>query len=252
MRTELDPLWTRPPTNPRLSNDEVHVWRARLDMPAASLESLCNLLSAHETSRAERFRFARDRQRYVAAHGLLRTILSYYVDVAPGQLDFCRNARGKPYLAPSYGSDAVRFNMSDSGDLALFAVTRGRKVGIDLERVRPLAEAQEIARAFFSAQEYAVFCTLAEDQKREAFFACWTRKEAYLKARGVGLFLPFDQFDVSLTPGRPAMLLATKGDAQEASRWSLCELRPGPGYAAALAVAGHGWQVKCWQFPHPT
>jgi len=249
MRTEVDPLWSRPPLSPRLSNDEVHVWIAHLDLPAASLQKLQDTLSAGEKDRAERFRFPRDRQCYVAAHGLLRTILGRYVDVEPRQLRFCRGDHGKPFLAPVPGSDAVRFNVSDSGDLALFAVTREREVGVDLERVRPLTEVHEIARAFFSDKEYAVFCTLSADQKQEAFFACWTRKEAYLKARGVGLFLPFDQFDVSLLPGEPAALLGTRGDPREASRWSLRELRPGPGYAAALAAAGHGWELKCWQFP---
>jgi 4'-phosphopantetheinyl transferase len=185
----------------------------------------------------------------VVAHGLLRTILSRYVDVEPGRLQFRRGDRGKPYLAPVAGSDLLKFNMSDSVDLALFAITHEREVGVDVERVRSIVEAQDIAREFFSPQEYATFCTLPAEQRREAFFACWTRKEAYLKARGQGLYLPFDQFDVSLTPGESAALLGTSGDPREASRWSLRELCPGPGYAAALAVAGRGWQVKCWQFP---
>lgn len=249
MITALDRLWYPPPTDLTLSSDEAHVWRASLDQPTSRLQSLQHTLAADELSRATRFRFQKDRHHFIIARGLLRAILSRYLDVEPSQLRFYYSDYGQSSLTPTPGQDTLRFSLSHSDGLALYAVTRGREIGVDLERVRPVAEAEQIAERFFSAQENAVFRTLPASLKYEAFFTCWTCKEAYIKARGKGLSLPLDQFDVSLVPGEPAMLLSTRGDPQEASRWSLRDLMPGPGYMAALAVEGHGWRLTCWQFP---
>ena len=141
----------------------------------------------------------------------------------------------------------LRFNLSHSQGLALYAVTRGREIGVDLECIRPISDAEQIAERFFSAHENAVFRTIPAHEKPKAFFNCWTRKEAYLKALGDGLARPLDEFDVSLAPGEPAKLLRIEGAPQEASRWSLNRLEPGSGYVAALAVEGYGYQLKCWQ-----
>jgi 4'-phosphopantetheinyl transferase len=122
-------------------------------------------------------------------------------------------------------------------------------VGIDLEYIRSDLQVEQLAERFFSRREIATLRTLPPEVQRQAFFLCWTRKEAYLKARGEGLSLPLDQFDVSLIPGEPAALLSTQRDPYEVSRWSLQELTPAPGYAAALAVEGHGWGLACWQWP---
>jgi 4'-phosphopantetheinyl transferase len=249
MMTTLDHLWLPPPVNLALPSDEVHVWRASLDQPASRVQSLQHTLTTDELSQAGRFYFQKDRQHFIVARGLLRAILSRYLDVEPGQLRFCYSDYGKPSLAPPSGPKTLNFNLSHSDRLVLYAVTRGREIGIDLERVRPVPEAEQIAERFFSAEENAVFRTLPARLKQEAFFTCWTRKEAYIKARGEGLSLPLDQFDVSLVPGEPAMLLSTRGDPQEAARWSLRELMPGPGYVAAIAVEGHDWRLACWQFP---
>jgi 4'-phosphopantetheinyl transferase len=145
-------------------------------------------------------------------------------------------------------SDELRFNVSHSHGLALYAVTRRRKIGIDIERVRPISGPEQLAARFFSAGENAELCALPEHVKHEAFFNCWTRKEAYVKARGEGLSLPLNQFDVSLNPGEPARLLRVERDPQEAARWSLQGLTPAPGYVAALAVEGHGWRLACWEW----
>ncbi|MGA3164144.1 MAG: 4'-phosphopantetheinyl transferase superfamily protein [Verrucomicrobiota bacterium] len=141
--------------------------------------------------------------------------------------------------------------MSHSHGIALYAVTRGREVGIDLERIRSNLAVAEIAERFFSRREAAMLRTLSTEEQREAFFRCWTRKEAYLKARGEGLSLSLDQIDVSLAPGEPDVVPGTQPDSSEASRWSLQELTPAPGYVAALAVEGHGWCLACWQWPDP-
>jgi len=243
-----EPLWLPPPTDLALLSDEVHVWRALLDLPVSRIQSLQHTLAADELRRADRFHFQKHHQRFVVARGLLRTILGCYLDIEPGQLRFCYSDYGKPSLSTP-GQKALSFNLSHSGGLALYAVTRNREVGIDLERIRTDFEYAQIAERFFSPRENTVLRALPVSLKPEAFFTCWVRKEAYIKARGEGLSLPLDQFDVSLAPGEPAILLNTRGDSQEANRWSLRELSPGPGYAAALAVKGHGWRLACWQWP---
>lgn len=135
--------------------------------------------------------------------------------------------------------------------MALYAITRGREVGIDLEFIRCDLEAEQIAERFFSHSEIATLRALPKHFQKCAFFLGWTRKEAYIKARGEGLSLPLDQFDVSLIPGEPAALLSTQPDSDDAFRWSLQELTLASGYVAALAVEGRGWSLSCWQWPGP-
>jgi 4'-phosphopantetheinyl transferase len=175
--------------------------------------------------------------------------LGRYLGLKPGQLRFCYGPHGKPSLAPPLEEEALRFNVSHSQGLALFAVARGRELGVDLEYVRPIAEVEQIVARFFSERESKAFSALPAGRRLEAFFNCWTRKEAYVKARGGGLALSLKQFDVSLAPGEAAALSCTGDDAQEVARWSLWALEPGPGYVAALAVEGHGWRLACWQWP---
>jgi 4'-phosphopantetheinyl transferase len=243
------PPWRSPPETLVLGCDEVHVWRATLDQTPSHIQSFLHNLAADEQARAERFHFERDREHFIVARGVLRAILGGYLKRAPECLSFCYSSHGKPALAGESDGDATRFNVSHSHGIALYAVTRGREVGIDLERIRSDLEFEELAGRFFSRQEVAMLRTLPIEAQREAFFRCWTRKEAYLKARGEGLSLPLDQFDVSLAPGEPAAILGTQPDPSEASRWSLQELAPAPGYVAALAVEGHGWRLACWQWP---
>ncbi len=247
--TISEPSWFSSATNLILANDEVHVWCASLDLPASRLASLYQTLTADELNRADQFFLERDRRRFMAARGLLRTILGRYLGLAPNQLRFIYGDHGKPALAPTPGQASLSFNLSHSAGLALYAVTSGREVGVDLERICSNFDFERLAARFFSVQENAILRALPAALKPEAFFNCWTRKEAYIKARGKGLALPLNQFDVSLTPGEPAKLLETRGDRDEASRWSLQALKPDPDYAAALAVAGHGWRFTCWQWP---
>ena len=240
--------WSAPPQTMMLGDDQIHVWRASLNLPMSRVQSLRRTLVAAELRRVKRYRFERDHQRFIVARGLLRAILSRYVGIEPGQLRFCYGPQGKPQLVGETGGEALCFNASHSHELVLYAITRGREIGVDLEYMhRDLADV-EIAERFFSPREIAALRALPADVQREAFFTCWTRKEAYLKARGDGLALRLDQFDVSLAPGEPAVLLSTNDDPQEASRWSLQELNPGPGYVATLAVEGRDWQLKCWQW----
>jgi 4'-phosphopantetheinyl transferase len=248
-----DPVWGTPPTDLALANDEVHVWRAQLDLTQNTIQSLRRTLAADELARAERFRFAQDRERFIAARGVLRAILGRYLEVEPGRVLFSYSAQGEPALdaegGRSDGGLPLEFNLSHAGGLALYAFARTRRVGVDLEHVRSDVACSQLAKRFFSPREQAQLSALPPHLQDQAFFTCWTRKEAYLKARGDGLTLPLDQFDVSLSPGEPAMLLHTAFDPFEAARWSLQDLQPAPGYVAALAVEGHGWRLACWQWP---
>jgi 4'-phosphopantetheinyl transferase len=152
-------------------------------------------------------------------------------------------------LVGESGGKTYSFNLSHSHGLLLLAITRGREVGIDVEWIHAefAGQGQEIAERFFSPNEVAKFCSLPTDQKAEAFFNCWTRKEAYVKAKGGGLSVPLDQFEVSLSPGEPAALLHA-ASPRETSYWSMEELYPGPGYAAALVVKGRDLQLRNWQW----
>ncbi len=204
------------------------------------------LLSTDERQRAERFHFERDRRRFVVGRGLLRTVLGRYLQVSPDCLQFRYGPQGKPALA---GGNGLHFNVSHSGELALYAVALEREVGVDIERIASLKEVDDLAERCFSERENIVLRSLPAERRQQAFYTCWTRKEAYLKATGKGLSLPLDQFDVSVLPEEPAALLNTRPVAEEAARWSLASLEPHPDYMAALAVFGRGWQLQCWNFP---
>jgi 4'-phosphopantetheinyl transferase len=250
--TTSDRGWLLPPEpeDLTLTGEEVHVWRASLNWPAGYVRRFQDLLTPDELSRSERFRFQADRQRFLVARGLLRTILSRYLRVEPGQLRFAHDERGKPHLISPSASRALAFNLSHAHGLLLIAVTHNRRVGIDVEYTRPpLPDVEHIAERFFSVEEKEVLRALSPTARNEAFFRCWTCKEAYLKARGEGLSMPLDRFQVAVIPGQPARLLRVEGDLKEASRWSLRELVPAPGYVATLAVEGGGWRLSCWRYP---
>jgi 4'-phosphopantetheinyl transferase len=240
---EADEGWPEVAAVPALADGEVHVWRTPLEQPADRLEDLRRTLAPDERQRAERFHFDKDRRHFVAGRGLLRTLLGRYLGRDPGSLQFAYNPQGKPMLAGEGGG--LRFNLAHSHGLALFAVSRGRELGVDLERIRPEFAGEPVAQRFFSPREVAALRALSGERRHEAFFVCWTRKEAYLKATGKGLSLPLDCFDVSLLPGEPAALLATRHDPTEVGRWSLRALAPAQGYAGALAVEGRGWRLRC-------
>jgi 4'-phosphopantetheinyl transferase len=238
--------WRLPPENrTSLAEDEVHVWRATLDQPAEFTAILEPILASDERERVRRFYFDRDRTRCLISRGLLRTLLGRYLGSPPGALRFDYSRFGKPSLAGT----PLQFNVSHSGELLLIAIAHHRAVGVDVEQIRREMSVVEIAQRFFSANERTALAALAEPLRPDAFFACWTRKEAYIKARGEGLSLPLDGFDVAFLPGEAARLLATRPDPAEARRWCLSELDVADGYKAALAVEGSEWTLKCWDWP---
>ncbi|UCC62659.1 MAG: 4'-phosphopantetheinyl transferase superfamily protein [Anaerolineae bacterium] len=243
---DAEPAWLPPPADLRLTDDEVHLWRATLDQPGRYVRQLAQTLSDDERARAERYHFQRDCRRFIVARGILRAILGCYLGLEPGQVQLGYNTHGKPYLLEGFGCDTLQFNLSHSQGLALYAFTCGRRIGVDVEYVYHVPEADEIAIQFFSPRESAVWQALPPEQRGEALFNCWTRKEAYLKALGDGLAQPLDRFEVSLLPGEPARLLGVAGDPEAAACWSLASLTPTLGYVAALAVEGGGWRLRCW------
>ena len=240
--------WSPPPIRPALGRRDVHVWRASLNPPPAIVERLRQFLSPDEQVRADRFHFEIDRQHFIVARGCLRTILSRYLEIAPAEIQFSYESHGKPQIESAMSQDQqLKFNLAHSGGLALYAFTSVGEIGVDLEHIRPEFTGDDIARRFFSATEVQCLDQLPPQARHQAFFNCWTRKEAFIKAKGVGLSLALDQFDVTLAPAEPAALLRTRWDEDEAARWSLQTIEVGKGYAGAVAVEAHDWQLSCWQ-----
>jgi 4'-phosphopantetheinyl transferase len=204
------------------------------------------VLSEDELERAARFHFARDRQRYVSSRAVLRIILAAYLDADPKELSFRYSEKEKPSLSDAYAEREIEFNVSHSGTVALLAFTRRREVGVDVELIRRDFDVEGIAYRFFSEHEKQALAALAPEQRHEAFFRCWTRKEAYIKATGAGLSLPLSQFDVSLAAGDNDALISTRPDPEEFRRWHMREVPAGAGYAAAICVLGRGWDLRTW------
>ena len=220
-----------------LNADEVHVWFADLDQPSA--DNLRPLLAEDEVARAERFHFEKDRKHYINARGLLRQLLAVYLGVAAAEVQIEYAEKGKPFVSGT----GINFNLAHSQGKAIYAFARGRDLGVDLEFMREDV-GEEIAERFFSPNEFAALKELPPELTKEAFFNCWTRKEAYIKARGEGLSMPLDVFEVSLAPGEPAAFLRNQLDPAELSRWSMQSVSVPDGYVAALVVEGEGFRVK--------
>jgi 4'-phosphopantetheinyl transferase len=231
-----------------ISLDEVHIWNASLDVPDDTIRNAWAILSPDEVARAEGLRLERDRKRFVVARGILRKILSAILDVPPSVVRFETTSHGKPVLAAEHARVGIQFNLSHSHDLALFAVTQSRGVGIDVEYIREI-DAVNVAEHFFSRGEYENLRRLPADQQRAAFFTCWTRKEAYIKARGEGLARSLQSFEVSILPEKP-QLLWCEDDPTEIDRWSFANVSPCAEYAATLAVEGHGCVISTWHWQH--
>ena len=234
----------------RLSSDQVHLWRASLDLPPERTRALERYLSPDERARAKRFVVHGVRDRFITARAVLRNLLSRYVSEPPSSLRFRYAEHGKPDLA--HPATSIRFNVTHSHGLAVYALSTNRSIGIDVEYLhrRSIVDRMKIAHRLFSSSEYAALEVLPRGRRDHAFLACWTRKEAFIKAIGQGLSFPLDQFDVTVDPNDPAELLATRWDASDADRWSMASIDPGPDYIGALAVEGKDLRLTCWQWDH--
>ena len=232
--------WNEAPSSLSLTTGEVHVWRVELDQPDDWLERFRSCLEADELERASRFHFEKHRRHFIAGRGFLRHVLARYVRTQPEALKFSYSAYGKPAVS------GLRFNMSHSHNVGLLAVAENQELGVDVEHIRADFATEDIARRFFSRAEVESFNALGVGERVAAFFRCWTRKEAYIKAIGLGMSQPLDEFDVTLGPEEQAALLYAKED--DATRWQLSDLDVGPGYAGALIVEAPVSQIHCWHF----
>lgn len=238
-------FWPLPPAVLPSVEQSVHVWAIKLDDHSIDLAQARELISADERERAERFRFERDRRRYLIAHVALHGILGRYLPAALRSLSFAYGPSGKPRLAPNLEPAGLQFNLSHSDELALLAVTTAGEIGVDVEFVKENFEFHEIAEKFFTAREVAAMRSLPVELQRRAFFRCWTSKEAFLKAKGTGLSGKLDEVEIAFRSGQGIQITAA------VPGWSLTELNPIDGYEAAIVVEGPSLQIRYfgWE-PH--
>jgi len=231
--------WLFPPQVCALPSGSLQIWRTRLDLCSDSLSAYSELLSHDERSRAKRFVLTRDHDRFVVSRGTLRLLLGRYLQIPPDSARIEEGPQGKPFVVGNRLSFDLKFSLSHSHGLAVFAFTKDKEVGIDLEKIRLDFASREIAQRYFSSQEVSELDALTPQLYAAGFFQCWTRKEAYVKARGQGLQIPLDSFSVSLAPERPPELLASDSDD-----WSIYSFEPFAGYAAAVVAEKDNWTLS--------
>jgi 4'-phosphopantetheinyl transferase len=243
--------WIDPLDDVQLDEESVHVWRASLDQDDRVTNDYLELLSRDERERAERFHFPVDRNRFITRRGILRRLLSRFSHCAPDQIQFVYSNYGKPRLVEQINTGWVAFNLSHSNGKALFAVSRQDMLGIDIEFMRDDRDLLSIASAAFSSHELEQLRALPENLQKEAFFSCWTRKEAFIKATGKGLSFPLKNFDVSLLPGERVAISRVEGHPETLFSWQLEDLPVEAGFKAALAVriARKNLKIFLWNYP---
>jgi len=243
--------WEPPPTRVCLGRGEVHVWRAALSAEGSRGAGQMGSLSEQERLGARGFHFAKDRDRYVLSRSILRQLLGLYLGRRPAAVDISVGPFGKPFVPEDSAGSGLRFNLSHSGDFALYAFSVGRDVGIDLERSVPLELDELDSAGFLSEREKLELSSLGGRSRQEALLRCWARKEAYIKATGEGMNAPLTEIEVSVAPGSPSVHRRQRGREAD-RRWSLEDLCVAPGYAACLAVEGEAaidtWE---WLWPEP-
>lgn len=236
--------WISPPENLALVADRVDVWRIPTSVDEEAVSQFHAVLSEAQKARAARMRVAEKRCQYIIAQGLTRMLIGTIVGTAAESLEFDRGPKGKPYLGGEFADTGIQFNMTHTSHMALIAITMNREVGVDIERIRDNLQWEKLARRYFSPQEYGEFSSLPESERLRAFFTCWTRKEAVLKAIGTGLGGGLASFDVSIGPQSPPALLDNRWNGRFHGDWSLNPLDPGSGYVATLVTERDGFEVR--------
>jgi len=231
-----------------LGTAEAHLWVIDLDLVPERLPDFRSTLSPDEEERASRFLKSVDARRYTAARASLRRLLGAYIGIEPGRLRFTYDRFGKPGLGGELSAASVRFSVSHSGDRGLFGFVREHRIGVDLEHIRADIDVENLAKNHFSPREFQKLRSLSSDRQLEAFFCCWTRKEAYLKGRGEGVSYGLDRVEVSMSPGEPAAILRAFDDPDVIRRWTLEHLRPAPDYLGAAAVEANNINFECFQW----
>ena len=241
--------WQQSTAAPPLTGEAVHVWRVALDAPVAIVDALRSSLSSDELERAAKFVFERHRHRFVVGRACLRILLGGYVGRPPGELEFHYGPCGKPGLVGEVNRNGVRFNLAHSKSTALLGVTSKREIGVDVEHWRNMTDGKDIAERFFASEEIEQLNSLQPEHWQEGFFACWTRKEAYIKARGEGLSVPLNEFAITVRADNRVAILHSDIDPNDVDRWSVQELHPAPECSAAVVVEGSGWALRQLRLP---
>jgi 4'-phosphopantetheinyl transferase len=243
-----DILWPIPPSQHALAARDVHVWAAHLDIRLEALAHFAAFLCDEEQERAARFRFEKHHNRFIAARGILRSLLATYLDCAPDELQFEYGPNGKPALSGQFARSGLSFNLAHSEDLALIAMSHLGPLGVDLEHIRPISDTDKLVERFFSSRENALFGALPDEQKNTAFFNLWTRKEAWLKATGEGIAHSLNRVEVTFLPDEPAQFLALPEKPGLKSDWVLQELTPATGFVGAVALPNVQFSILNSQF----
>ena len=246
--TEMASTWPPPPLRSSLAPGDVHVFRAGLDVPDDRLQRLRRFLAPAELARAGHFHRRRDGHRYVVGRATLRMVLARYLACAPAQVVVETEESGRPFVPAACRRGSLFFNITHAGDLALVALTGTGPIGVDVEEIHEIAEVESLADRFFSSAESRALREIPSDLRIAAFFRCWTRKEAVLKATGEGLAGDLSRFAVNLDRGN-ARVVRWEGRPGRASGWNLRHLAPAPGFVGALALRGPIGNVLTWSWP---
>ena len=241
----MTPAWPLASRVVAPSPAEARIWSADLEPGAEAVDQLGTVLSPDERERAARFRFRRDSMRWIVARATLREILGACLDADPRAVTFVHGEKGKPALATHAGHRDLQFSLAHSAELAVYAVTVGYPVGVDVERLRAVPGMDWSAERTFTPEECAALRALPEALRPAGFFNCWTRKEAYIKAVGLGLSYPLAAFSVSLAPGEPARLRSVGIDPAHAETWTMTALTPRDGFVGAVVVGARPVRVVC-------
>lgn len=231
-------VWQNPAPNLVLLDDEIHVWRANLNLATQHIEKLESVLSEDEKLRANRFKFSKHRQRFIAARAILRQLLARYLEVSANKINFTYNPHGKPELGSCFNNIHLQFNISHSEDLALYSFNYEQKIGIDLEYLRENVDYKSIAQRFFCETEFQLIASCIDEQQQERFYQLWTAKEAYLKATGIGLGGGLETSEIKLDPEDNIYLHSISNKLETASNWSLYNFIPETNFVATIALLG--------------
>jgi 4'-phosphopantetheinyl transferase len=247
MLCKMDAFGSRASSAGQMKSGEIHVWSGRLTASDDRILHFYLTLSAEEKERAKTFRFEQHRKAYITSRGLLRSILASYQRLCPETISFEYGSKGKPYLKRGY-APSLYFNLAHADEFGLYGFCQNSEIGVDLERVREIPDAEVIAKRLFTHREHIELLSLPSEVRTKAFLYCWTRKEAFIKATGEGLSLPLNTFEVSLHSERTPTLRILNHVKQSTFRWRLINLEPAEGYVAAIAHPLLTYSLKEWKF----
>lgn len=235
------------PTKTQLNN-KVHVWKANLNISKKQLQKYKNVLSAAERLKFESYRFNKDKNKHIASRGILRHILSIYLDDDPKNIVFTYNQYGKPFLKYNYNTKPLFFSTSHSGNIALYAIARNQEVGIDLQQFNRNIDCDLVGSKCYSDLEIKIKNSLPKKQKEHFFYTCWVRKEAFIKAKGTGLSEPLNEFSVLVDKKYPTRRISKIFRMNEINFWTIIDLFPEDKYYAAIAIEGIQTNLQYYQY----